>query len=43
MLDEGRDRIKATYRGNYDRLVEVKNKYDPNNLFRANQNIRPTV
>ena len=43
MMDEGGDRIKATYRDNYDRLVEVKNKYDPNNLFRVNQNIKPTV
>ena len=43
MMDEGGDRIKATYRDNYERLVEVKNKYDPNNLFRVNQNIKPTV
>jgi hypothetical protein len=28
---------------NYDRLVSQKNKYDPTNLFRHNQNIRPTV
>jgi FAD/FMN-containing dehydrogenase len=41
MMDEGRDRIKATYRGNYDRLVEIKRKYDPDNFFRINQNIRP--
>jgi FAD/FMN-containing dehydrogenase len=43
MMDEGGDRIKATYRDNYERLVEVKNKYDPNNLFRVNQNIKPTA
>jgi len=43
MMEEGEDRIKATYRDNYDRLVEVKNKYDPTNLFRVNQNIKPTV
>jgi len=43
MMDEGEDRVKATYRDNYDRLVEIKNKYDPTNLFRVNQNIRPTV
>lgn len=43
MMDEGGDRVKATYRDNYERLVEVKNKYDPNNLFRVNQNIKPTV
>jgi FAD/FMN-containing dehydrogenase len=36
-------RIRAAYRHNYDRLVALKNKYDPTNLFRLNQNIRPTV
>jgi UDP-N-acetylenolpyruvoylglucosamine reductase len=41
MMDEGEDRIKATYKGNYDRLAKVKKKYDPNNLFRVNQNIKP--
>ncbi|MBV8224451.1 MAG: BBE domain-containing protein [Verrucomicrobia bacterium] len=41
MMDEGIDRIKATYRDNYDRLVEIKRKYDPENFFRINQNIRP--
>ncbi len=41
MMDEGLDRIKATYRDNYDRLVEVKRKYDPENFFRINQNINP--
>jgi FAD/FMN-containing dehydrogenase len=39
--DEGEDRVRATYGVNWDRLVEVKNKYDPDNLFRANRNIRP--
>ena len=43
MMEEGDERVKATYRGNYDRLVEVKNRYDPDNLFRRNQNIKPTV
>jgi FAD/FMN-containing dehydrogenase len=43
MMDEGEDRVKASYKGNYDRLVAVKTKYDPNNLFRVNQNIKPTV
>lgn len=41
MHDEGQDRIKATYRDNYERLAKVKGKYDPNNFFRVNQNIRP--
>ena len=40
---EEADRIKAAYGGRYDRLVALKNKYDPTNLFRMNQNIRPTV
>ena len=42
MMDEGTDRIKAAYRDNYDRLVTVKNRYDPKNLFHVNQNIKPT-
>jgi FAD/FMN-containing dehydrogenase len=37
------DRIAAAYGPNYDRLVQVKNKYDPKNLFRMNQNIKPSV
>ena len=41
MMDEGQDRVKASFKHNYDRLVVVKNKYDPNNLFRVNQNIVP--
>jgi FAD/FMN-containing dehydrogenase len=41
MMDEGEERVKATYGDNYKRLVEIKNKYDPGNLFRVNQNIRP--
>jgi FAD/FMN-containing dehydrogenase len=43
MMEEGDERVRATYGGNYDRLVEIKNKYDPDNLFRRNQNIKPTV
>jgi FAD/FMN-containing dehydrogenase len=41
MMEEGADRVKATYRENYDRLVEIKQKYDPDNFFHINQNIRP--
>jgi FAD/FMN-containing dehydrogenase len=41
MMDEGIERVKATYRDNYDRLAEIKRKYDPNNFFRINQNITP--
>ena len=41
MMEEGQDRIKATYGANYDRLVNVKKKYDPTNFFRVNQNIKP--
>ena len=43
MMEEGQDRVKATYRDNYERLVTIKDKYDPTNLFRVNQNIKPTV
>jgi FAD/FMN-containing dehydrogenase len=41
MMDEGDERIRATYRGNYDRLAQVKRTYDPDNLFHVNQNIEP--
>jgi FAD/FMN-containing dehydrogenase len=41
MMDEGPERVQATYRENYDRLVAVKKQYDPENLFHVNQNIRP--
>ena len=43
MMDEGEDRIKATYGDNYNKLVAIKTKYDPNNLFRVNQNIKPQL
>lgn len=43
MMDEGQDRVKASYKENYNRLVSIKNKYDPKNLFSVNQNIKPTV
>ena len=41
MMEEGQDRVKAAYRGNYERLARIKAKYDPNNLFHVNQNIKP--
>jgi hypothetical protein len=41
--DEGEDRFRAAYGANYDRLVRLKNQYDPINFFRLNPNVRPTV
>jgi FAD/FMN-containing dehydrogenase len=41
MMDEGDDRIRATYGKNYPRLAKIKKKYDPTNFFRVNQNIKP--
>jgi FAD/FMN-containing dehydrogenase len=41
MAGDDQDRIKANYKGNYDRLVEIKRKFDPDNLFHMNQNISP--
>jgi FAD/FMN-containing dehydrogenase len=41
MPDDEADRIRGAYGDNYDRLVELKNKWDPTNMFRLNQNIRP--
>ncbi len=40
-MDEGQETIKAGYRGNYDRLAQIKARYDPNNFFHINQNILP--
>jgi FAD/FMN-containing dehydrogenase len=41
LMSEGQDRVKAAYRGNYDRLAQIKNRYDPDNTFHINQNIQP--
>jgi FAD/FMN-containing dehydrogenase len=43
LMDEGEARVRATYRDNYERLARIKCKYDPDNLFRVNQNIRPAT
>ncbi len=43
MGDEGDKKIRANFGENYARLVEIKNKYDPTNLFRLNANVKPTV
>jgi hypothetical protein len=42
MDDEGESRIREAYGDNYDRLGAIKTKYDPTNLFRLNQNIKPS-
>lgn len=41
MMDEGQERVQATYRENYPRLAAIKAAYDPDNLFHVNQNVRP--
>ncbi len=41
MMEEGESRIKASYGDNYKRLAEIKAKYDPDNFFHVNQNIKP--
>jgi FAD/FMN-containing dehydrogenase len=43
MMEEGQERVQATYRGNYDRLARIKATYDPENTFHVNQNIRPAA
>ena len=41
MMNEGQERVRATYRDNYARLAQLKARYDPTNLFYVNQNIQP--
>jgi len=41
LMDEGSDRVRASYLGNYDRLAAVKQRFDPENVFHVNQNIVP--
>ncbi len=41
MMEEGQDRVRASYGEHYDRLAQIKGRYDPANLFRVNQNITP--
>jgi FAD/FMN-containing dehydrogenase len=41
MDDDDGTRVRANYGSNYDRLVKIKRQYDPDNLFRVNQNIAP--
>ena len=41
MMEEGDDRVRAAYGDHYDRLAQIKRTYDPDNLFRVNQNIQP--
>ena len=43
MMDEGENRVKASYGDNYERLATIKKKYDPDNLFRVNHNIKPAL
>jgi hypothetical protein len=43
MMDEGQERVIASYRDNYPRLAEIKKKYDSGNLFHVNQNIKPAA
>lgn len=42
LMEEGQERVQATYRDNYARLSAIKARYDPENFFRINQNIKPS-
>ena len=43
IMDEGEERVKASYREYYERLAQIKAKYDPQNFFHVNQNIKPAA
>jgi len=43
MEEEGDERVQASYGPNYERLTKLKAKYDPDNFFHVNQNIKPAA
>jgi FAD/FMN-containing dehydrogenase len=43
LMNEGEDRVRASYGENYERLQRVKGEYDPDNVFHVNQNIEPAT